>query len=427
MNTAKEKSREEIMVFQDVELQKLLHYLNNNSPYYKNQFAINKIAVDKIKTVADLTLLPVTTKDDLHAHNWDFLCIPKKEIVEFCSTSGTLGNPVTIGLSEKDLQRLAFNEYNSFVTAGITSLDTIHLMLSLDRQFMAGIAYFLGARMLGAGIIRGGPGNFAMQLETISRLQPTVLVAVPSFIMSLVTYAKDKNIDLNSTSVRKIICIGENIRDEHLKLNALGERIANNWNVTLFSTYASTEQQTAFTECQCGNGGHHQPELLILEILDEANMPLPAGEFGELTITTLGVEGMPLLRYKTGDVCAYINEPCKCGRTTMRITPIIGRKKQLIKFKGTTLYPQSLFNILNTIESIEDYVIEVTQNDLGLDNLTIHIAFKLENERDFSQIGQLLQSALRVLPAIKILSLADIHKMQLGDGKRKVNRFIDFR
>ncbi len=427
MNNISFAGKAESIKFQEDELKNMLNYLNTHSPFYKKLFSSNSIDIHSITSLSDLKKIPVTTKEDLHGSNWDFLCVDKSKIVEYCNTSGTLGTPVTIGLTESDLQRLGHNEYLSFLNTESTTHDIFQLMLSLDRQFMAGIAYYHGARKLGAGIIRGGPGNFSMQIETISRLNPTVLIAVPSFIVGLLEYAQDKKIDLNSTTVKKIICIGENIRDEKLQPNALAQRILQGWNVQLFSTYASTEQQTAFTECVQGKGGHHQPELMIFEILDDNNQPMGPGEYGELTVTTLGVEGMPLLRYKTGDICAFYNEPCGCGRTTSRLGPIIGRKKQLIKYSGTTLYPQSIFNVLNSIEFIEDYVIEVSKTDLGLDDLTIHIALKKDVENKEAKIKQALQSGMRIVPVIQYLTLSQIQKMQIQEGKRKINKFIDNR
>ena len=161
-------------------------------------------------------------------------------------------------------QRLTCNEYSSFVSAGGTVNDIYQLMLTLDRQFMAGMAYYSGIRKLGAGIIRLGPGVPSLQWETILRLKPTAIVAVPSFILKLIDYAKEHNIDINSTSVKKAICIGENIRNTDFSLNTLGKKITEAWNIKLYSTYASTEMQTAFTECTECKGGHLQPELMIL-------------------------------------------------------------------------------------------------------------------------------------------------------------------
>ena len=420
-------SQVEIKELQERELQKLLIYLEAKSPFYKEHFLKNKIDVREIKNIRSLTQIPPVAKDDMQAGNWDFLCVPKNEIVEYCSTSGTMGLPITIALTENDLQRLAYNEYLSFLSADATPKDIFQLMLTLDRQFMAGIAYYLGARKMGAGIVRVGPGNFGMQIDTIERIKSTVLIAVPSFIINLINFAEEKKINLNQTSVKKIICIGENIRNDDFSLNELGKRIVKNWNIELYSTYASTEMQTAFTECKFGKGGHHHPELLLFEVLDENNNPLPPGEYGELTITTLGVEGMPLLRYKTGDICTYYDEPCSCGRASFRISPIKARKQQLIKYNGTTLYPQMVFNILNGIQEIADYVVQISKNEIGTDEMQINIALQNSNTIPNEKIKQSLQSALRVLPKIKYFPLAEIQSMQIVEGKRKVIKLIDER
>jgi phenylacetate-CoA ligase len=188
----------------------------------------------------------------------------EEKIVDYSATSGTMGSPVTIALTEKDLERLSYNEYRSFVCAGGTSSDIFQLQLTLDRQFMAGIAYFTGLRKLGAGIIRLGSGSPVMQWESIMRLHPTVLVGVPSQLLKLVEYCREAGIDLNSCSVKKAVCIGENIRRPDFSLNPLGKLITEEWKIPLYSTYASTEMQTAFTECSAGRGrtcsaGTHHP------------------------------------------------------------------------------------------------------------------------------------------------------------------------
>ncbi len=416
-----------LTTFQQKSLKQLLQYLDKNSAFYRSHFSKHGIDISQIELFADLIKIPVVTKNDLQENNMNFLCVEQRSVVEYCTTSGTLGSPVIIGLTEMDLQRLAKNELESFTCAGMSSDDIMLLMLSLDRQFMAGIAYYSGARELGAGIIRGGPGNFAMQLDVIKRLQPTVLVAVPSFIVGLADFAKQHGTDLNTTSVKKILCIGENIRDEQLHFNALGERIRNSWNVKLYSTYASTEQQTAFTECAEGKGGHHHEDLLIFEIIDENGNQLPAGSYGELVITTLGVEGMPLLRYSTGDICTFYTDPCPCGKTTSRISPIAGRKQQMIKYKGTTLYPQTIFNILNSLEGIQDYVITLVNNDLGSDDLVVSLALFPGCGLTEIKIKQALQTALRVVPEINFLPFSEIQKMQIVEGKRKIYKLIDHR
>ncbi|MBV9962497.1 MAG: AMP-binding protein [Parafilimonas sp.] len=416
-----------IKQMQEQKLRQLLAYLNSYSPFYRKLFVQENINITSIKTLEDLCLLPITTKEDLQKNNNEFLCVDRKNVIEYTSTSGTLGSPVFIALTENDLQRLAYNEYNSFITADGSSNDIYQLMLTLDRQFMAGIAYYLGIRKLGGGIIRVGPGVPALQWETIQRQKPTIIVAVPSFILKLIQYAKEHKIEINKTSVRKAVCIGENIRNPDLSLNILGKKITDEWNIKLYSTYASTEMQTAFTECSAGVGGHLNPELVIVEILDENNQQVAANTPGEITITTLGVEGMPLLRYKTGDVCMYFDEPCKCGRNTLRLSPVIGRKKQMIKFKGTTIYPSSLFDLLNEINEVNDYVVEVSTNEVGLDEILLYLYVADANTENDYRIRSYLQARLRVSPFVKYVSDEEIKKMQFNEASRKIIKFIDKR
>jgi phenylacetate-CoA ligase len=426
-HTPVHQSSEEIVAMQEKKLQQLLADLNQNSPFYKELFAANNIDIADIKTLDDLKRIPTTVKEDLQTRNDDFMCVSRDKIIEYSSTSGTLGSPVTIALTENDLQRLTYNEYSSFICADGSRYDVYQLMLTLDRQFMAGLAYYSGIRMIGAGIIRLGPGVPSLQWDTILRLKPTAIVAVPSFIHKLIQYATEHHIDINSSTVKKAICIGENIRNTDFSLNILGKKITDAWDIKLYSTYASTEMQTAFTECGYGKGGHHQPELLIVELLDEHNQQVSPGEPGEVTITTLGVEGMPLLRYKTGDICQYYDEPCECGRTTLRLSSIIGRKKQMIKFKGTTLYPPSLFDLLNGMEEILDFVAEVYSNEIGMDEVLLHILPINYTDECDRKIRANLQARLRVSPHVTYVQYDEIQKMQYKESGRKPFKFIDRR
>lgn len=421
------QKKEIIKSMQEEKLRELLLYLNRYSPFYRELFIKNGIDVANIKTLTDLPRIPVSVKENLQQRNEDFLCVGRDKIIEYTSTSGTLGSPVTIALTENDLQRLAYNEYISFVCADGLPSDIYQLMLTLDRQFMAGMAYYSGIRKLGAGIIRLGPGVPSLQWETINRIKPTSIVAVPSFILKLIQFANEHHIDLRNSSVKKAICIGENIRNTDFSLNMLGRKITQSWNIQLYSTYASTEMQTAFTECREGKGGHLNPELLIMELLDENNRQVAPNEPGEVTITTLGVEGMPLLRYKTGDICMYSDDPCGCGRSTLRLSPVVGRKKQMIKFKGTTLYPPALFDLLNEMEDIRDFVAEVYSNEIGLDEVLLYIQPVTNSSECDRKIRAYLQARLRVSPHITYLSAEEIQKMQLSGSGRKAVKFIDKR
>ena len=416
-------SREKIKAAQEQGLHETLNYVNTKSPFYKNHFQKFDIQVSKIKSLDDLAAIPPTTKDDMQLNHWNFLCVPKKQIAEYTTTSGTLGKPVVVALTKKDLDRLTYNEYISLMCADGCSDDLYQLLLTLDRQFMAGIAYYNGIMKMGAGAIRTGPGLPSFQLDSIINLEPTTLIAVPSFIVKVIEAAAQRGISLHQTSIKKIVCIGENIRNQDFSLNTLGKKITEQWNVQLYSTYASTEMQTAFTECTHGNGGHHHPELIITEILDSNNNAVAPGQEGELAITHLGVEGMPLIRYKTGDIVQLHEGICSCGRNTARVSPIIGRTQNMIKLKGTTLYPPGIFEILHEA-GISDYVVEVSMGDLGTDTLKLVV---VANEESITRVRSIFQSRFRILPDIILAASQQIEQMQLKDGLRKPMKFIDRR
>lgn len=422
-------SKEEIKKFQEAQLADSLQYLQSNSAFYQKLFVDHNIDISKIKTIEDLSQIPVTTKNDLQLYNEQFICVDKSDIIDYVTTSGTLGDPITFILTNKDLDRLAYNEFLSFTTAGCTKEDVMQLMTTIDRRFMAGLAYFLGARELGMGIARVGNGIPELQWDTIERIHPNCSMAVPSFLIKLVNFAEKNGINYNNSSLEKCICIGEPIRQDSFELNTLGRRINEKWNsLELYSTYASTEMQASFTECDQFQGGHLQPELIIVEFLDDNDQPVKEGELGEVTITTLGVEGMPLLRFKTGDICRHYNEKCACGRNTPRLGPVMGRKGQMIKYKGTTLYPPALFDLLDNVPQITNYVIEVYTNELGTDEILVRIGCDDKKDDTFiKEIKDMFRSKLRVAPSISIEQSQLIAQIQMPPMSRKAVKFIDLR
>ena len=422
------RTPDEIRCFQEERLRETVAYVAAHSPYYKALFEREGIDPATIRTLDDLRRLPLTTKEDLQLHGEEFVCVPRRQIIDYVTTSGTLGDPVTFALTEGDLQRLAYNEACSFRMAGCSEEDVMQLMTTIDRRFMAGLAYFMGARELGCGVVRVGNGIPELQWDTIRRVGSTACMVVPSFLVKLIDYAEHNGIDPNQSTLCRAICIGEALRTPEGKLTTLGEKIAERWpNLELYSTYASTEMQSSFTECSCHNGGHIPSDLIIVELLDEENNPVEDGREGEVTITTLGVEGMPLLRFKTGDICIRISEPCGCGRHTARLSSVIGRKGQMIKFKGTTLYPPALFDILENIPQVENYLVEVFTNNLGTDQIQIKIGSENHSEGFIKQIKDIFRSKVRVAPDIRFEPVELIARQQMPPMSRKVVKFIDLR
>jgi phenylacetate-CoA ligase len=418
-------SRKDIQAFQEKKLNEHIHYLSTQSPFYRRVFESNGIPAGAIFRLEDLSKLPFTTKEDIQKDNLAFLCVPAEKIIEYVATTGTTGQPVTIALTENDLKRLAYNEYCSFVLAGISNSDTLLLTVTNDRCFMAGQAYTLGARQLGAAIIRTGPGLPELQWDTIQRLQPTVIIAVPSFLLKLVEFAEKQGIPYKDSSIKKAICIGEPLRNSSFELNELGKRVQEKWPLELYSTYASTEMATAFTECSHGKGGHLNPELIIVECVDELGHSVEAGTEGELVVTPLGIEGMPLLRFKTGDITTLHSDICACGNPNLRIGPIVGRKKQMVKYKGTTLYPPAIKEVMMGLGLGDSFYVEVMLDELKMDNLSLYLPEELKNRE--IMLRDAFKARLRVVPSFQFISQNAIDRVRFSPHSRKPVDFIDKR
>ena len=416
---------EEIQSYQLKLLKQTLAYVQKNGSFYKKHFDTHHINIDQVNSISDLKKIPAVSKKELQQYNKEFWCVGQNKLIDYCNTSGTEGQPVTVPLTEKDLTRLAYNESISLACAGGNENDIFQIMTTIDRRFMAGLAYAEGVRKLGAGLIRVGPALPELQWLNIKELNPTILIAVPSFLIKLIDYAENHKIDYKKSSIKKAVCIGEAIRDDELKLNALGKRITEKWGIELYSTYASTEMGTAFTECQEGQGGHEHPELIITEILDDNNSPVADGEFGELTITTLGVEGMPLIRFKTGDICRKYAAPCACGRNTARIGPLLGRKNHMIKYKGTTIYPPAIFDVLDHQDYISLYCVEIASDEFGND--MINVKFSAERAFDNDALKKNFKTRLRATPHLEEMSFEELFRIVHPKNSRKPVKLIDIR
>lgn len=412
---------------QEEKLKIQLHYLQTHSPFYRQFFETHHIQPGDVNTLADLAKIPTVSKADLQAHGRSFIACPSRELADFSTTSGSGGLPLTVPVSFHDLERLGWNEACSFQLMELDSDDIIQLTTTLDRSFMAGMAYMEGARKLKIPFVRAGAGMPELQWERIFSLGTTVLIAVPSFILKLLDYAIANGIRTEDSKIRKILCIGESIRHENFEENELALRIRQHWDVKLYGTYASTEMQTAFTECSEGKGGHHIPDLLITEFLDEEGNTVSEGTAGELTITHLGVTGMPLLRFRTGDICMHYLEACSCGRKTLRVGPIIGRKNQMIKLKGTTIFPVAFQNVANAFPEISDYMLFISSNEMGTDEVQLIIKTEDPSEMLLKKLKDSFRARLRVTPDIEVDKGSKIAYLREKYPSRKVHKVIDAR
>ncbi|MDD2703057.1 MAG: AMP-binding protein [Candidatus Omnitrophica bacterium] len=408
---------------QETILREHLRYCSRNSPYYKKIFS-GRGQWWRGFTLENLPELPFTDKSRLEKYNDAFLAVPPRKIVDIVLSSGTTGQPTRIAYTESDLRRLAYNEEQSFHSCGMTAEDRVLLTCTLDRCFVAGFAYFSGVRAVGAAAIRSGLNSLESHGETIRRLHPTVIVGVPTFLRKLGLYLRGQGV--KNTGVRMLVCIGEPLRGADMRFLALGRDLERVWGAKAYSTYSSSEIISSFCECTSQQGGHLHPELAAVEIIDEAGNPRETGFVGELVVTPLMIEGMPLIRFKTGDISFLIPERCRCGRRSLRLGPIMGRKQQMMKIRGTTVYPQAVFSVLEEIGRVAEYCISVRQESPLSDAVTVHAAVT-DRSCSAAYIKEQLQARLRVRPEV-IVEEEEILRGRVYNGKsRKPVRFFDYR
>lgn len=396
------------------------------APFYKNLFSELDCRPEDVD-LDNLSSLPLTSRHDVEANPEAFFAAPPEMHADLALTSGSTGEPVLVPYTAFDLERLAFNEQMNFHGAGVTKNDRLLLCVTLDRCFVAGLAYYTGLVRLGASCIRSGPGQPARQWELISRLQPTGLVGVPSFLLKMAEWGKSHGYNPEKSGIRSLVTIGEPIRRANRSLTPLGRELAEAWQSRIFSSYGATELETAFCECEAGNGGHVHPELMITEIVDEEGNPVKPGDPGEVVVTPLGVEGFPLVRFRTGDIARLNASPCECGWRTARLGPIEGRLAQRLKVKGTTLYPEMIFHALQELPEIKASYLEVrAAYDLS-DQIHIVIGMDDSSTAAADRISDHMQARLRLKPEITVQDRQMVQETMEKAGGRKLKRFFDFR
>lgn len=420
---------ETMAALQDRLLRRHLAYVAEHSAYYRRRFREVGVRPENVRGVLDLHLLPTTSKQELDAHNAEFLCTPHSEVVDVCLTSGTTARPVALLQTRADLARLERNEEQGFTMAGVGAADRVMVCAAMDRCFMAGLAYFLGLVRIGATVIRAGSSSLPVTLELVRTQRPTVLVGVPTLLKTIAERLLLEGDVPRSMGVSTLVCIGEPVRTPDFKLSPLGGRLHELWGARIHGTYAGTEMATAFTECAAGRGGHLPLDLAVVDILDDAGAPVPVGEPGEVVVTPLGVTGMPLVRFRTGDVAMLHSEPCACGRATPRLGPILGRKNQVLKYRGTTVFPNAIFTVLQELEGIRGFYLEVRDEYELSDCIRVVVGVDDPYAPPMSgaEVAERIAARVRVKPEVLLAPAGDVARKVQQPDKRKPVTFFDFR
>ena len=417
----------EIIRLQEELLRELISRVARTSPFYAERFSRGKVDAAAVRTMEDLALLPFTSKKDIQERNQDFWAAPKERLAEIVATTGTTGEPIYVVMTAQDLDRLEESERRGFSWLGAKRGDRFHIAVTLDNLFVAGLAYHLGLHEIGVATYRVGAQPARRHLDLMKQLRPDGVVAVPSMLLSLARQARRDGEDLAAFAPRRAMLIGDSIRDQSLGSNTLGRHLEQAWGGELFSTYGLTEAGLAFHECPRHQGLHAHPDLVVVEVVDDAGRPVPDGESGELIITTLQVEGTPLLRYRTGDVTFRVPGACPCGRGGPRIGPILGRKQHRLKFKGTTLYPKALEDALLSVDGVENFVIEAHTGDDETDRIVVRVGTLCDDPGFWKTVGESVYAKARVTPEICLTSPEAVETLRFKGGRRKPRVFVDFR
>lgn len=412
----------------EVQLERLrahLTYAIERSPWYGR--ALAGLDPRDLRDLASLADLPTTEKSDLTGANEAFRAAAPEDIVDVCLTSATTGDrPTVLDQTAEDLARLAYNEQTAFATAGLGESDCLLVGAALDRCFMAGLAYFMGGLRLGARCVRMGAGSPAQYWQTLRATSPSAVVSVPSLMRKVAEHAMESGEEPANAGVDRLIAIGEPTRGADMELLPGARRLEELWGAPVYSTYASTEIATTFCECETRRGGHLRPELIVAETIGEDGRTVAPGRPGEVIVTPLGVRGMPLVRFRTGDISFRIEEPCPCGRRTWRLGPVIGRRNQMLKYRGTTVFPQTLLAPLEGHPGVAGAYVEAHRYGDGTDRVVVCVSVR-DASLDASALGDLVRASARVAPEVRLIDEMELNARVYGSGKRKRTVFFDLR
>lgn len=387
-------SREEIATLQ---LERLKTTIQRclNTQFYKDKFAELNITAESIQTLDDVRKLPFTTKEDLR-NNYPFglSTVPMKECVRLHSSSGTTGNPTVVLHTQKDLDEWANAVARCLWMVGSRPEDVFQNSAGYG-MFTAGLGFQYGAEKVGMLTVPAAAGNTKRQIKFIRDFGTSVLHAIPSYASRIYEVMKEEGVDPSRDTKLRVLCIGAEPHSEEQR-----RRIESDLCVKAYNSYGISEMcgpGVAF-ECQEQNGLHIWEDYYIVEIINPQTLePVADGEIGELVLTTINREGMPLLRYRTRDLTAIIPGQCPCGRTHRRIQRLQGRSDDMIILKGVNIFPIQIEKILLKFKELStDYLI-VLDTDSNGDYMTVEVEMNGMFTDDYGRLDKLTKEITRQL------------------------------
>jgi phenylacetate-CoA ligase len=410
-------------------LKEQLEYVWKKSRFYQKKFKDAGITPNDIKVLNDIEKIPFTTKEELRTYNDDFICVPNKKVVDIGATTGTTGNPILLPATMKDLKRLRETYKRSFHAIGINRDDIVQLAVAFDQLFPIGVTADATLKEIGATVVRMGPGNTKRQIEILKRIKSTIIFSSPDYMLTLAETAKEMGYDpKRDFFLQKGLFHGHPLFDGNNRPTMLAKKIEEIWGIESFSCYGSMEMFSGLFDCKFHYGYHSHPDWLYLEIINPETGELQGdGLEGELAVTTLMREAIPVIRYRQGDITRIGTDACKCGKTSPRIMSIVGRASHMLKLKGTVVYPQQIEEILMQEHEITHYALEAYKDKNECDAIKIMVGLQEQSDKVLERIKMNLKARIRITPAIEVLTSQEILKIWHRHGSRKPQKFLDLR
>ncbi|QAR33544.1 phenylacetate--CoA ligase [Geovibrio thiophilus] len=418
-------SVEEREAFQLERMQSTLNRAYKNVDFYKKKFDETGIKSDSVKELADIATLPFTTKQDLRDnYPYGMFAVPLRDIVRIHSSSGTTGKPTVVGYTRADLENWKDLVARIIIAGGADEQDIVHVAFTYGL-FTGGFGLHYGAEHIGASVIPVSSGNTARQIGIMQDYRSTVLVSTPSYALHIAeTLSK----------------MGLNKNDLHLKTGLFGsepwgekirQEIEDKLGIDAVDNYGLSELMGPGIagECLEKSGLHVNEDHFYVEIIDpETLKPLPIGEKGELVITTLKREAMPLIRYRTRDVTRLYREKCACGRTLIKMEKPRGRTDDMIIVNGVNVYPSQVAEALESVNGASPHFMMVVSKKGVLDELEIQIEvsealFFDEMKKQKSLMEELVrvfQQAILIKPRVKLVMPKTLERFE-GKAKRVID------
>jgi phenylacetate-CoA ligase len=391
-----------------------------NGAFYQKRFA--GIRPEDIQSRADFEKLPFTEKEDLRdAYPLGLLAVDEARVVRIHSSSGTTGTPVIIPYTQADIDAWTLMFARCYETAGVTALDRVHITPGYGL-WTAGIGFQLGAERLGAMAIPMGPGNTDKQVKMMIDMQSTVLCATSSYALLLAE-------EIERRGVRSKICLKKSLIGSERWGEKMRARIAAELGVELYDIYGLTEIYGPGIGISCAGqcGMHIWTDYVYYEIVDpKTGEPVPEGDIGELVITTLRKEGAPLIRYRTHDLTRELPGPCQCGLAFPRIDTLIGRSDDMIKVKGTMIFPGRVDEVLSSLADVSSEYQIIIDHLNGRDILNLLFETQLDDRAAMKNLEKTVEAVFKekigLTPNAKAVGMGELPR-----SEKKSTRIFDNR